>query len=107
MALLCCRSSFAHREKLSCGDVFPSSRFSWTISFFSFWAFWAEPDVGVGSLLYNIHSCVNVSTMYARMLQAAGLTRSLTVLAPTVLIMWSRNCSVNTTSSREGMARGS
>jgi hypothetical protein len=92
---------------LSCGDVFPSSRFSCTISFFSFCAFCAEPDVGVGSLLYSIHSCMNVNDVCAEGWQLAGLTRSFTVFAPTVLTMWSRNCSVNTTSSREGMARGS
>jgi len=56
MALLCCLSSLAHFEKLSCGDVFPSSRFSCTTSFLSFCAFCAEPEVGVGSLLYIIHS---------------------------------------------------
>jgi hypothetical protein len=51
IALLCCLSSFAHFEKLSWGDVFPSSRFKCTISFLSFCAFCAAPEVGVGSLL--------------------------------------------------------
>jgi hypothetical protein len=33
----------------------------------------------------------------------AGLTRSLTVVAPTVLMMWSNSCSVKTTRRRDGI----
>jgi hypothetical protein len=33
----------------------------------------------------------------------AGLTSSLTVVAPTVLMTWSNNCRVKTTRSRDGM----
>jgi hypothetical protein len=51
MALLCWRSSLAHFPKLSCADVFPSSRLSCTISFLSIWQRRADPEVGVGSLL--------------------------------------------------------
>jgi hypothetical protein len=39
-------------------------------------------------------------------LMDAGLTNSLTVLAPTVFMMCSRNCRMNTTRSRDGMAVG-
>lgn len=35
----------------------------------------------------------------------AGLTRSLTVDAPTVLMMWSNSCRVKTTRRRDGMLR--
>lgn len=56
IALLCWRSSFAHLPKLSCAEVFPSSRFSCTISFLRTWHLRALPDVGVGSLLYRTHS---------------------------------------------------
>lgn len=39
-------------------------------------------------------------------LMDAGLTNSLTVLAPTVFMICSRNCRMNTTRSRDGMAVG-
>lgn len=38
VALLCCLSSFAHVEKLSCGDVAASSRFRRMISRLRIWA---------------------------------------------------------------------
>lgn len=37
--------------------MLPSSRFKRTISFLRAWHLCADPDVGVGSLLYRIHSC--------------------------------------------------
>ena len=43
------------------------------------------------------------SDVLAHLQLDAGLTSSLTVVAPTVLMMWSSSCRVKTTSRRDGM----
>jgi hypothetical protein len=101
IALSCCRCSFAHFVNSSWADTAPISRFRRTISFFNFSLRCADVDVEVGSLLYRTHN-YGLSTEEA-IGGAGGCTSSLSVLTPTVLMMWRDSWSMKTTSRREGM----